>query len=558
MFGGKAAAGLVPVNTNDPEVRRALNLLIELIRTWRGEGRDPLDQVVTLRDLVHETSAVAALRRAGITTGDAKSLAGLLQSGAAHDLTPPPRPTNLVAKGAFASIVLQWEFTGSSAPAYFEIHRANVDDVASAKLIATTRAQVFTDQVGTGKTYYYWVRAVSKADVAGPFNAVAGTKGETADDPSEIISVITQKPWAPNTFFRAFNVVAPSQRVLDASGIELAFQATVSGRSGTTEPNWNAAAFIGGVIVDNEITWQAIEASRAPLVLGDIGGQPVAFLANAVIKDGSIDNAKIANLAVDSAKIAVGAITEVHISNGAVTNEKIGNVIQSQNYVPGVSGWRILRTGEAEFNSLLARGILQGAEIYGGKIEGANIVASALTKPTQAGDPYYTQFNPITSVQTTGSKSYYWYSGRYGKDSAAQEAKWYSPYMDLVPYNHPDTTNYNRFMYSHPHIRVEFELTAQYLLARNAEYDGWIRLLVGGVEVARTWLVWNKGGSYASGAGYVNEQGHTRLLMTMDVNPMFAGTQTMRAEAYFRSWRGEDIPSLNGGLRLIGYSQQGY
>ncbi|MBJ7555380.1 phage tail tip fiber protein [Marinomonas spartinae] len=88
-----------------------------------------------------------------------------------------------------------------------------------------------------------------------------------------------------------------------------------------------------------------------------------ASITSAKIANGQITNAHIANAAITSANIANGQITNAHIANaaitsakigdGQITNAKIGDVIQSANYSPGVSGWRILKNGSAEFNGVV-------------------------------------------------------------------------------------------------------------------------------------------------------------------------------------------------------------
>ncbi|MBD4204543.1 DUF1983 domain-containing protein, partial [Xanthomonas citri pv. citri] len=50
-------------------------------------------------------------------------------------------------------------------------------------------------------------------------------------------------------------------------------------------------------------------------------------------------------------------IDTAFIKNGTITNAMIGNVLQSNNYVPGVSGWRIDKaTNTIEINSPLPGG----------------------------------------------------------------------------------------------------------------------------------------------------------------------------------------------------------
>ena len=63
-----------------------------------------------------------------------------------------------------------------------------------------------------------------------------------------------------------------------------------------------------------------------------------------------------------TAGVISGQITSTNvgtfIADAAITNAKIGNVIQSSSYVAGSAGWRIDKTGAAEFNNATFRGTL--------------------------------------------------------------------------------------------------------------------------------------------------------------------------------------------------------
>ena len=50
------------------------------------------------------------------------------------------------------------------------------------------------------------------------------------------------------------------------------------------------------------------------------------------------------------------------IQDGTITNAKIGNVIQSNNYQPGVAGWGINKGGYSEFNDVIVRGTIIATE----------------------------------------------------------------------------------------------------------------------------------------------------------------------------------------------------
>ncbi|WP_025804576.1 host specificity protein J [Pseudomonas chlororaphis] len=56
------------------------------------------------------------------------------------------------------------------------------------------------------------------------------------------------------------------------------------------------------------------------------------------------------------------------IMNGSITNAKIGNYIQSNNYVAGITGWRLWFDGTFEINSALGGGARQVINNNGGKV----------------------------------------------------------------------------------------------------------------------------------------------------------------------------------------------
>ena len=132
-------------------------------------------------------------------SGDALPNGGLITSGfnpvitvttgtttgydPATDYTPPPAPTGLTISAGFTNILLSWNDPNISGSflnyAYAEIWRSVDNVLGHAVLIGSTVAAVYADPVGTAKTYYYWLRYVSQANVAGPYNSATGTIGGT-------------------------------------------------------------------------------------------------------------------------------------------------------------------------------------------------------------------------------------------------------------------------------------------------------------------------------------------------------------------------------------------
>lgn len=107
------------------------------------------------------------------------------------DYTPPPIPTGFSVAGAFNNIIMNWDAPTYLNHAYTEVWRSTSNTIGSASLIGFAPGSIYTDSVASHLTYYYWIRFVSTADVAGPYNTTYGTIGQTALDPTYALSVLT-------------------------------------------------------------------------------------------------------------------------------------------------------------------------------------------------------------------------------------------------------------------------------------------------------------------------------------------------------------------------------
>jgi len=221
------------------------------------------------------------------------------------DYTPPPTPAGFSIGSGFTNIILNWNDPGSETylnHAYTEVWRSVDNVLGNAELQGFAPGATYVDPVGTSKTYYYWIRFVSQADVAGPYNASTGTVGGTG-----LVGGVDLGPL-----------------IVDAT--KLAANAVESGK-----------------IADYAITTTKI----ANLAVG-----------NAAIANLAVNNAKIANLAVDDSKIANLAVGK--LTAGAIST---GEYIKSTNYSIGTNGWYIGGNGVAEFGSASIRGQLTAAQI---------------------------------------------------------------------------------------------------------------------------------------------------------------------------------------------------
>ena len=112
------------------------------------------------------------------------------------------------------------------------------------------------------------------------------------------------------------------------------------------------------LIKDATITSAKVESLAADKLFAASGTIAQALIGSAditsaMIAEAAITNAKIDNAAITTAKIGEQAITTAKIGDAAITTAKIANVIQSNNFVAGSAGWRIQRSGDAEFNGVI-------------------------------------------------------------------------------------------------------------------------------------------------------------------------------------------------------------
>lgn len=127
---------------------------------------------------------------AGVLTKDPS---GNIKPTADTSMAIPPVPTGLTASGAMTIILLEWDDPrlAYSNHGYTEIWAAEVDNFSSAQLVGQSSGVIFVHAVGEGSQRYYWIRFVSTAGVMGPYNAVGGTLGQTAQNPAYLLDAMS-------------------------------------------------------------------------------------------------------------------------------------------------------------------------------------------------------------------------------------------------------------------------------------------------------------------------------------------------------------------------------
>ena len=158
---------------------------VELLTGQRG---DRLDKAVTFREL-------AALGLSTLRPG----AGGVYVPGKNPDLFPPGQmefphaPVNVIANGAFHTVLVEWDPPQYRGHAHAEIWRAESDNQAQATLVGTSSANLFSDAIGKGATFYYWVRFVNGKDDKGPFQGMQGVEAATSRDVQDILDELQGK-----------------------------------------------------------------------------------------------------------------------------------------------------------------------------------------------------------------------------------------------------------------------------------------------------------------------------------------------------------------------------
>ena len=211
----KVANMNVPATFGNQE-RKFAESVKENVDVLTGQRGNVLDRAVTFRDLID--GGIVRFKDDFGPGGDPD----IEPYPPYLDVDTPPQVQNLTATGAFRIIVLSWTIVKYKGHDRFEIYRNTSNNLSTATFYTSTPgySNIYGDNVGTtdgiGQTFYYWVRAVNKNNVAGPFSN--GATGSTATDVNVLIDIIEGQILAStlNTALQAtISKIDPLQAVVD-------------------------------------------------------------------------------------------------------------------------------------------------------------------------------------------------------------------------------------------------------------------------------------------------------------------------------------------------------
>lgn len=276
----------------DPDARNQVNLqrflesLREIVQTREGRRGDPMDKVVTFRDLLGIGLATRQPGGGWVGTGGGavgpqgpQGPAGPAGGTYVPDYTAPPSPTGLAAVSMFRGALIEWD-----APTYTVGH-------------GNAYTEVFVAQYGGSGPLPTFVDAISVGKAAGSTSAFVHDAAMGAQ----------LHIWAKHVTEDGIASATPAG---GANGVQITI-----GRVGNSD--------LGPLII--EAAQLASGAVTAPkLAAGSIA------VGSAAVADGAIINAMIATAAVDSAKIADASIITAKIADAAINDAKIANLNASK------------------------------------------------------------------------------------------------------------------------------------------------------------------------------------------------------------------------------------
>lgn len=179
----------------DQATRRAIQAIVEFVRTGDGQTGNPKEAYLKVGDLTDQNILRVISEGVGGAPGGGSGGGGTTTPQ--PDLTAPSAPENVEVIGGFDSIFIRWDPTNDTRVGFAEVFRHTADARANAVMIGTTQGGLYRDaDTIRGVTYYYWVRYVNRWSTIGnwivsDFNAIEGAPGQTALDPAALLDALT-------------------------------------------------------------------------------------------------------------------------------------------------------------------------------------------------------------------------------------------------------------------------------------------------------------------------------------------------------------------------------
>lgn len=257
---------------------------------------------------------------------------------------PPPTVTSLTTTGIVFGIGVRWTFpTGPYIFGLTEIWYSNVNDRSTAVKLGDFAYPQNTHTLmglAAGATLYFWARLRDSNGLAGEFypGGTTGVMGQSSANADAILEYLNEKITETQLAQSLLTKIEEGDgAMVEVEAIKSDLAAMYTIKTQLSSGGRTVLAGIGVGVENNQgiIESQVLVTADRFAVLHPNGSSTVTPF---VIQGGQV------------------FISQAFIGTGWITNAMIGNVIQSNNYVAGVSGWKLDKAGTFELNSPLPGG----------------------------------------------------------------------------------------------------------------------------------------------------------------------------------------------------------
>lgn len=327
------------------------------------------------------------------------------------NIQAPPTPTSVEVQNGFFAITLIPKIADfTSVSTQFDFWTSGEKD------LNTTNTEVIEKQAtrkGMGltwtennllndHTYYWYVRTINSFGSSGFVRIPAKVHAETG----QLIDFVDKTLQGTDSYK---NLVAEVQKVED--GVTALNKTVTENDKKYTQSINSVQSSVDGVTVTVQEQASALSSLNGKLSaqwgqkvqIDNNGNKYVAGMQLGIESSGgqtqsyfmvSANNFAVYNPTAGSAALAFAIkngqafLREAFIENGSINNAKIGNVIQSNNWNGSNVGWQIDKNGKATFNGVVVRGTVYATDgNFSGTVEAKSFIGD-VANMTMGGDKW--------------------------------------------------------------------------------------------------------------------------------------------------------------------------
>ncbi|MFE5430282.1 hypothetical protein [Peribacillus simplex] len=289
-----------------------------------------------------QETAKTAKETAEAALEEAQNNAGPITDDRIENITPE-KPLNVMASGAFKTILVEWRFVNALYIANYEVYASQVEGFTpdASNLVFQGKTSIFTYQAESNQKWYFRVRALNTHGVAGPFSdeAMAQTARVISDDilfgPEVAAELRELSKTADLLADGTLTIEKIRQDALDSinqdattytdAEVEAAKQKILGDMNSAVSTKEDKIVRGKTIPVDPVVGQLWLDERSTPSVWRKWTGADWEKLTRNDFSDltGKVETNQIADKAITDAKIALEAVKGEHIQNNSIGNAKL-------------------------------------------------------------------------------------------------------------------------------------------------------------------------------------------------------------------------------------------